>query len=112
MWLSHVHDQPYTPDCTNTCGLQIQLNPQLDITDMPLKSFYKFALPEFAPSNGEPPCTDLVWISRAGRVLLVCAGRLLPCAAVTVAAPVASHLTFCSMSLCHNTSQRNLDAQH
>ena len=71
-WPSHVYDQPYIPDCLNTCGLQIQLNPQLDITDMPLKSFYKFALPEYAPSNGEPPCINIAWISCAACVQTLC----------------------------------------
>ena len=65
---------------------------------MPLKSFYKFALPEFAPSNGEPPCSDLSCIKCAALALLVCIQAVRLCAAGRVASPAGStpQLTACA----------------
>lgn len=65
---------------------------------MPLKSFYKFALPEFAPSNGEPPCSNLSCIKCAALALLVCIQAVRLCAAGRVASPAGStpQLTACA----------------
>ena len=37
-------------------SISMYLNPQTDLTDLPLKAFYRYALPEFEP--GVPPASS------------------------------------------------------
>ena len=37
-------------------SISLYLNPQTDLTDLPLKAFYRYALPEFEP--GVPPASS------------------------------------------------------
>ena len=60
---SKVHNQAHrsTFQCQaappNDVVLQVYLNPERELSDMPLKTFYRYVLPEPSPA-GEP---DLIW---------------------------------------------------
>ena len=54
---------------TLDASISMYLNPQTDLTDLPLKAFYRYALPEFEPgvspaSSSSPPGAPLAMLSR------------------------------------------------